>query len=178
MLECKPVRAPMHGSNKLVKSVSNTCEYPFREIVGCLMYSMLGSRPACSVGKLAQFLVCFDETHWTAAKHVLGYLEGTINFGIKYSPAADSHFYGYCDADYAGDLDSGRSTSGYLFIMSGGAISWMSCVQRIVALSTAEAEYIALAESAKEVFWLRQLLSDMGFKQAATRILCDNQGAI
>ncbi|RWS08469.1 RxLR effector candidate protein-like protein, partial [Leptotrombidium deliense] len=114
-----------------------------------------------------------------AAKRVLRYLKGTTNYGIKYSAEANGYcLYGFCDADYAGDLDSRRSTSGYVFIMSGGAISWMSRVQRIVALSTTEAEYIALAEAAKEAFWLRQLLVDLSLKQAATRILCDNQGAI
>ncbi|RWS22443.1 RxLR effector candidate protein-like protein, partial [Leptotrombidium deliense] len=95
---------------------------------------------------------------------VLRYLKGTINIGIKYSTSANGHcLYGYCDADDAGDLDSRRSTSDYVFIFSGGAI---------------KTENISLAEPTKEAFWLWQLLCDLDFKQTATRILCDNQGEI
>ncbi|RWS21908.1 integrase core domain protein-like protein [Leptotrombidium deliense] len=181
MEDCKSVKTPMDASVKLVKSNCKSCQFPYRELIGSLMYAMLGSRiDICyTVGKLAQFLDCFDETHWTAAKRVLRYLKGTSKHGITFNANSNGpSLYGYCDADYAGDLDSRRSTSGYVFILSGGAVSWMSRVQRIVALSTTEAEYIALAEATKEAFWMRQLLSDFGNEQTATNIWCDNQGAI
>ncbi|RWS22042.1 integrase core domain protein-like protein, partial [Leptotrombidium deliense] len=138
MTDCKSVKTPMDATVKLTKSESKSCEFSYRELVGSLMYAMLGSRPdiCYAVGKLAQFLDCYDETHWTAAKRVLRYLKGTPKHGITFNANSSSpNLYGYCDADYAGDLDSRRSTSGYIFILSGGAVSWMSRVQRIVALS-------------------------------------------
>ena len=86
---------------------------------------------------------------------------------------------GYSDADWANDLDNRHSTSGNVFVMSGGAISWLSQKQATVALSTAEAEYIALGSVTQEVIWLRQLLSDLKVNvQESPELLEDNQGSI
>jgi hypothetical protein len=86
---------------------------------------------------------------------------------------------GYCDADWGGDLDTRRSTTGYMFFIGDGAISWNSKRQPTVALSTTEAEYMATTQAAKEAMWLRQLMSDIGCVQAkATTIMSDNQGSI
>ena len=86
---------------------------------------------------------------------------------------------GYSDADYAGDLDDRHSTSGNVFLMSCGSISWLSKKQPVVTLSTTEAEYIALSTATQETVWLRQLLLDFGVQQdQATTIMEDNQGAI
>ena len=86
---------------------------------------------------------------------------------------------GYCDADYAGDVDTRRSTTGYVFLYNGGALSWSSRRQPTVAASTTEAEYMAEAAAAKEAIWLRKLLGDLGVKVPATiKIMADNQSAI
>jgi len=86
--------------------------------------------------------------------------------------------YGFVDADWAGDLDQRRSTSGYVFNLFGGAVSWMSKKQSVVALSTTEAEYMAKTHASKEAVWLQRLCSSMGLVQGAIRINCDRQSAI
>jgi hypothetical protein len=85
---------------------------------------------------------------------------------------------GYCDADYAGDLDTRRSTTGYVFIINGGAVSWQSRRQPTVAVSTSEAEYMAAASAVKEALWLRKLLGDFGDKTTTIEIKGDNQSAL
>lgn len=86
---------------------------------------------------------------------------------------------GYCDADYAGDVDSRRSTTGYVFTMMGGAVSWSSKLQPTVAASTTEAEYMSAASAVKEALWLRKLLGDLGMDGLhPLTILCDNQATI
>jgi len=86
--------------------------------------------------------------------------------------------HGFVDADWAGDLDKRRSTSGYIFNLFGGVVSWMSKRQSIVALSTTKAKYMATTHASKEVVWLQRLFSSMGLVQEAIRIDCDSQSAI
>jgi hypothetical protein len=117
--------------------------------------------------------------HWTAALGVLRYLAATQDHGILYEPSYDSDkIKGYADADYAGDIDTRRSTTGYVFILNGGAISWSSRLQPTVAVSTAEAEYMAAAFAVKEALWLRKLLMDLGKGSEPIRIYGDNQSAL
>ena len=85
---------------------------------------------------------------------------------------------GFVDVDWDGDLDQRRSTSGYMFSLFGGAVSWMSKRQFVVALSTTEAEYMAATHASKEEFWLQRLCLSMGLVQQAIRIDCDSQSAI
>jgi hypothetical protein len=86
---------------------------------------------------------------------------------------------GYCDADWAGNVDNRRSTTGYTFLLAGCCISWKSRCQPTVALSTTEAEYMAATEATKEATWLRAFLDDLGFKQMnPTPVLDDNQSCI
>jgi hypothetical protein len=85
---------------------------------------------------------------------------------------------GYTDADYAGDADSRKSTSGYLMTYAGGAVSWQSRLQKCVSLSTTDAEYIAAVEAAKEVLWMKNFLQELGMKQENYNLFCDSQSAI
>ena len=89
------------------------------------------------------------------------YLKGTSNYGLVYSKDEQRECVGFSDADWGGDLDDRKSTSGYLFKLSGAAISWRSKKQTCVALSTAEAEYMALASAAQEAMWLQQITTDL-----------------
>nr|GEU96520.1 retrovirus-related Pol polyprotein from transposon TNT 1-94 [Tanacetum cinerariifolium] len=85
---------------------------------------------------------------------------------------------GYTDSDLAGNKDNIKSTSGYLITFAGGAVSWQSRLQKCVALSTTEAEYVASMEACKELLWLKRFLQELGFKQQRYAVLCDNQSAI
>ena len=112
-----------------------------------------------------------------AATGVLRYLAGSKGFGITYGASAET-IVGYIDADYAGDVDTRRSTTGFVFILFGGAVSWSSKRQATVAASTTEAEYIAMAAAVREALWLRQLLKDLAMVVDTVAIFADNQSAI
>jgi len=101
---------------------------------------------------------------------------GTVERGIIYGPS-ESELEGYCDADYVGDIDTRRSTMGYVFILNGG-ISWSSRLQATVAMSTAEAEYMAAAQAVKEALWLRKLIADIGISLKTNQMHKDNQAAL
>lgn len=183
MEDCKVLSTPMDINAKLTKSTeksNNEKNYPYKEAVGSLIYLMIGSRPdiAYSVGKLSQFMDAYDKTHWAAVKHILRYLKGTLDLGITYHGNGTNKLEGFCDSDYAGDQETRKSTSGFIFMMNGGAVSWSSKLQRVIALSTTEAEYISLAEATKQSMWLRQILIELEQYQDATPINCDNQGAL
>jgi hypothetical protein len=106
------------------------------------------------------------------------YLKGTMELKLTLG-GKDISLQGYCDADWGGDASTRKSTTGYVFFLGVGAISWNSKRQPTVALSTTEAEYMAASQSAKEAIWLRQLMADVGCVQGeATIIMCDNQGCI
>jgi hypothetical protein len=154
---------------------------PYINLVGSLMYAMLGTRPdiAYAVGALAKFNSAPRHCHWTAAKHVLRYIKSTLNYGIVFLSSGNDSLLGHCDADWAGDVDTRRSTTGYVFTLSGGAVSWASRRQQTIALSTTEAEYMATTEATKEACWLRLLLEDLGHSQLQpTLIKSDSQGAL
>ena len=147
-----------------------------------LLYAALAMRPDImqAVGAAAKYCSNPNETHLTAAKRILRYLKETVNVGLKYQKSENGTLIGYSDADWAGDLDDRHSTSGNLFLIAGGAVSWLSKKQSTVALSTAEAEYMSLSSASQEAVWLRKLLADFdfGIPQKPTVIKEDNQGTI
>ncbi|UYV67990.1 hypothetical protein LAZ67_5002731 [Cordylochernes scorpioides] len=117
------------------------------------------------------------QTHWTAIKNVFRYLKATPQLGILY--ANHQELTGYSDSAFARDIDSRKSTTGYIFMLNHGAVSWSSQKQSTVALSTTESEYIAACAATKEMVWLRRLLKDIGIKMDRPTVLnMDNQAAI
>ena len=114
--------------------------------------------------------------HWSGVKRVLRYIKGTLDQGLKFESSSDCdiNLHGYADADWAGDATTRKSTSGYMFSLAGATVSWKSKRQTVVALSSIEAEYIALCLAAQEAIWLRSLLESLGFKQSkATKLYED-----
>jgi hypothetical protein len=112
-------------------------------------------------------------------KRVLRYVQGTKNYGLEFKDGGNNQLFGYSDADWAGDKGDRKSTSGYAFFLNGSLVSARSRKQQTVALSTAEAEYVALSAAVQEAMWLRCVLKDIGIPQAAPiLILEDNQSAI
>ena len=185
MAECKPVDTPSDPSIKLSKKTENEEEFDkvkYQSAIGSLLYLSTRSRPdiAFAVGKAARYCSQPSNSHWSAVKRVLRYLKGTTCLGLLYRPD-ELNLTGYSDADWAGDTEDRKSTSGYVFMMSGSAVSWRSKKQSSVALSTAEAEYVALSCAAQEAMWLRQLFSNLlqDYKLSEpTTIYEDNQSAI
>ncbi|CDF77556.1 Retrovirus-related Gag-Pol polyprotein [Chondrus crispus] len=185
MSTCNPSLTPMEQGRKTTNSIENDSEtkVPYREAVGCLMYLMVGTRPdlAYAIGKLSQHSANPCESHWAGVKRVMRYVQGTRNLGIVFDNKSKSpELLGFSDADWAGCSDSRKSTSGYVFKFCGGAISWSSRKQTVVATSTCEAEYIALCEACKEATWLRQVVADvLGLDSDPTIMMgCDNAGTI
>ena len=102
--------------------------------------------------------------HWIAVKRNMRYLRSTVNLGVLYSKDRTKECIGYSDEDWAGGIDDHKSTSGYLFQVSGAAVSWRSKKQACETLSTAEAKYMALASAAQEAVWMRQITTDRSEK--------------
>jgi hypothetical protein len=156
----------------------------YASAVGSLMYAMVCTRPdiAHAVGVLSRYMSKPGKEHWTTVKRVFRYLRGTTSYGLCYQgrPGLDRvvDIHGFVDADWAGDIDHRRSTSGYVFNLFGGAISWMRKRQVVVALSTTEDEYMAATHASKEAVWLQRLCSGIGLVQQAVRLDCDSQSAI
>ena len=135
---------------------------------------------AHATGVLAQFGANPGKPHYEALKHVLRYLKGTAHFGLTFGGSDNkTDLIGWSDADWAQDTDTRRSIVVFIFDDAGGYVSWSSKKQPTVALSTAEAEYMAASNATKEAIWLRTLLRDMGFPPTqATTIHADNQACI
>ena len=165
MAESKQVDTPSDPGMKLRKKTEEEEEFDkvrYQSAVGSLLYLSTRSRPdiAFAVGNAARYCSQPSQLHWSAVKRIFRYLKGTSNLGLCYQPSK-TDLVGYSDADWAGDVNDRKSTSGYVFMMSGSPISWRSKKQSSVALSTAEAEYIALSSATQEAMWLRQLFSNL-----------------
>ncbi|KAJ8774133.1 hypothetical protein K2173_009564 [Erythroxylum novogranatense] len=181
MEKCKSVGTPMNQKEKLQKEdgAEPTDNATHRSLVGCLMY-LTATRPDIqyTVSVLSRFLHCASELHMKAAKRVLRYLKGTSSYGIKFTKSERFKLYGYSDSDWAGSVEDMKSTTGYCFAMRSACFSWYSKKQDIVALSTAEAEFIAATAAANHVIWLRKLLTDLGFNVGETELNVDNQNLL
>eukprot|EP00253_Pinus_taeda_P018632 PITA_18632 len=152
----------------------------YKSIVGSLMY-LTATRPDImyAVSLISRFMDRPKEAHWQAAKRILRYVKGTKMFGILYTTSECSDLIGYTDSDWARSVDDRKSTSGYVFHMGSGVISWASKKQPIVALSTTEAEYVAATAVACQAVWIRRMLRSLCQEQTkGTVILCDNSSAI
>ena len=178
MTKCKPVNSPMEVGLTLQKSEGTDKEYPFQKLIGCLMYLAVATRPDIShaVSYLSQFNQFYGKEHWLAAKRVLRYLQGTKNHALTYRKTKEP-LYGLADANWATCTMDRRSYTGFCFIFAGAAISWESRKQRTVALSTAEAEYMALTDASKEAMYLKGLSNDVGDSLSTVQIFSDNQAA-
>ena len=139
----------------------------YQGMTGSLMFSMVETRPdiAFATSVASRFAKNPSHTHTKTVKTILKYLKGTKDRGIVYGQGTLT-IEGYCNSDWAGDKDSRKSTSSYIFMLNGGPVSWCSKRQATVALSSTEAEYIALTLAAKEATWLRLLLTELGLLKA------------
>ena len=177
MTNCKGIDTPVEKNINLSKEMSpkNSDEkekmknIPYSNAVGSLMYAMMCTRPdiCYGVGLVSRFQIYPGFEHWKAVKRILRYLKSTADYVLVYQ-GKDLKLIGYSDADWAGDPDERKSTSGYAYILNGGAISWSSKKQSCIALSTMEAEYIAICSAVQEAVWLRRFLKHLSVTQDAS----------
>uniref|UniRef100_A0A2N9GGD9 Reverse transcriptase Ty1/copia-type domain-containing protein n=1 Tax=Fagus sylvatica TaxID=28930 RepID=A0A2N9GGD9_FAGSY len=152
----------------------------YRQLVGSLVYLTV-TRPDISyaVHIVSQFMAAPRSLHYAAVLRILRYLKGTLFHGLHFSSQSSLTLQAYSDADWAGDPTDRRSTTGYCFLLGDSLISWRSKKQSVVARSSTEAEYRALADTTAELLWLRWLLQDLGIDcSTAVPIHCDNRSAI
>ncbi|KAL5825678.1 hypothetical protein ACOSQ3_021741 [Xanthoceras sorbifolium] len=187
MQDAKPVSTPLGIHFRLSKEQSpktdeertHMAKVPYASAIGSLMYAMVCTRPdiAQAVGAVSRYMNNPGKIHWEAVKWILRYLRGTTNKTLCFK-GGDTTLTGYVDADLAGNVDIRKSTTGYVYTLGGTAVSWVSQLQKIVALSTTEAEYVAVTEASKEMVWLQSFLEELGKKQEDNVLYCDSQSAI
>ena len=188
MTQCHTAKTPAAPDRLTAPTTSPTKEesdfmvrVPFRNAVGALMYLMVATRPdiAFAVIQVAKFVNDPRKIHWTAVKRIFRYLRGTSEYGITYTRGETFNLEGYSDSDWGGDLDTRKSTTGYLFMVIGGLVSWKCKLQRLVTVSSTEAELVAVNDAVHECVWFRKALYAMGFDITdPTTIFEDNQGCI
>ncbi|CAL1363912.1 unnamed protein product [Linum trigynum] len=182
LTDSKTASTPLEPNVKLSPGDGALLDDPtlYRQIVGSLIYLTV-TRPdiAYAVHIVSQFMAAPCSTHYAAVLRILRYIKGTIHHGLHFSASSSLELCAYSDADWAGDPTDRRSTTGYCFFLGSSLISWRSKKQKVVARSSTEAEYRALADTTAELLWLRWLLDDLTAPQtSATRLYCDNQSAI
>ena len=191
MTDCNPTSTPMDNTaaHELIAAAEGYKAAPalkrdYQSVIGGLMFAAICTRPdiAFAVNRLSRYCSNPTDAHYTAAKRILRYLKGTVECRITYTGSAERNprLTGYCDADWAQDKDNKRkSTTGYVFIMCGGAISWQSKKQSTTALSSTEAELMAITSSTKELLWYRHHLGGVGLSRTQpTTLLVDSQCAM
>ena len=181
MIDCSRVLIPMDDASSFSTNNTDTPEkFPYRELIGSLLYLSIISRPDISfaVGVLSRYLEKPLSVHISGAKRILRYLKGTFNYGLMYTNDLNELKI-YSDSDYAGDPSNRKSTSGVAVKYGSCTIAWRSQLQKSVTLSTTEAEYVAAAEAVKDVIWIKRLLSEISTTPLSNcSLLLDNQSAI
>ena len=191
MQDCKPGDTPVAKGDKfsLNQCPKNDFEskemqkIPYASAVGSLMYAQVCTCPdiAYIVGMLGRYLSNPGMDHWKAAKRVMRYLQRTKDYMLTYRRSDQLEIIGYSDSDFVGCQDSRRSTSGYVYLLAGGAISWKSCKQTLIASSTMAAEFIACYEASNHGIWLRNFVTGLRILNGVERPLkmfCDNRSAV
>ncbi|KAE8690148.1 hypothetical protein F3Y22_tig00110925pilonHSYRG00035 [Hibiscus syriacus] len=187
MQDAKPVSTPLgvhfrlskEQSPKTEEECANMVKVSYASAIGSMMYAMVCTRPdiAYAVGVVSRYMNNPGKVHWEAVKWILRYLRGTTNKALCFK-GGDTILTRYVDADLAGNVDIRRSTTGYVYTLGGTAVSWVSQLQKIVALSTTEAEYVSVTKASKEMVWLQSFLEELGKKQENNVLYCDSQSAI
>jgi len=182
MKECKPTATPMNQKEKFCKEdeAARVDERLYRSLIGCLMYLTTTKLDIMYVvSLLSRYMHCASEIHFQAAKRILRYVKGTIDYGIRFSQVKSFNLLGYSDSDWAGCADDMRNTSGYCFTLSSGMFSWCSKKQEVIVQSTSEAEYIVVLAGVNQALWIKKLMIDLHTKPTkSTQIFVDNQVAI
>eukprot|EP00253_Pinus_taeda_P032137 PITA_32137 len=182
MQDCRRMAMPMITNWKKIDASGDKEVDPtlYRQLIGSLKYLVNTKPNLCyAVNTLSEFMVEPKRVHWATTKHILRYVCGTINFGLRYTKGNDIELSGFTNADWAGSSVDRKSTTWYCFDIGSGMTSSCSKKQKSVALSFAEAEYMAASKATCEAIWLRKLLVNLFRRRMeSTRIFCDNQSCI
>lgn len=190
MHNANPIDTPMDKNCVLSKESCPKTEeerermakVPYASAVGSLMYAMMCTRPdlCFAVGMVSRYQSNPGRDHWVAVKRILRYLKGTSGVALCYH-GGSLKLTGYSDADGSADRDERKSTSGYVFLLGGAAITWCSKKQPCISLSTMEAEYVACTSAVQEAIWLRRFLQSLRITahvDDAVTVYCDNTAAL
>ena len=182
MLDCKPTETPIVANHKLQTTLQGELidKEKYQKLVGKLIY-LSHTRPDISyaVGVVSRFMHLLQIPHMEAVVRILRYLKGTSDRGVFFGKNHHLDLVAYTDADWSGDRDSRKSTSGYFTLVGGNLVTWRSKKQKVVALSSAEAEFRGVAKGITEILWLRKLLYELDFPPTeACKLFCDNKAAI
>jgi hypothetical protein len=188
LMDSKPTWTPLPIGLQLTKidcTPDNCKDLPYRSAIGKLLYIMLATQLdiAFAITYLCQFCNAYNQSHWNATKHLIQYLKSTINQVIHYKRQESnvSHLapVTYCDANFTGDINSCKSISAYVFIFASGPIMWNASFQKVVLLSSTEAEYIALTHVCKQAIFSWKLLAPLRLNSTTPMtIYSDSQSAI
>ena len=188
MSNCNPAKTPSVAGQQLSvddcpttdEEKSEMAKKPYRSLVGSLLYAAGGARPeiANSVRVVARFAHNPGRKHWKAALHILRYLAADPDAGITYTKSGNSEPVFYSDSDWGQNTDDRKSISGYVWLLSGAPVAWQSKTQKSVALSSCEAEFIAMSEAVREVRWVEQFMAELRFPpKLPIKVYVDNQAA-
>jgi hypothetical protein len=180
---CKPVTTPLPGGYKPQSfdgEATSEQRSQFQSIIGSLLYLTLGTRPdiAYAVILMSQFMVNPSEEHIQKSLYIIKYVRSTVNAKITYDGRDREGLIAYADADWAADNISRKSVTGYIVRLAKGPVSWVSRKQKTIALSSTEAEYMSLSDTARQLVWMQSLYNELGFKVHGIELNIDNQGAI
>jgi hypothetical protein len=174
-------RTPMSTSTKMSADLNGKSVNPtlYQSMIGSLLY-LTASRPdlCFSVGVCARFQSNPMESHHTAVKRIIRYVNNTLNHGIFYSRNTNLDIAGYSDANWASNADDRKSTSGRCYYIGTNMIAWSSKKQNFISLSIAEVEYIAVGNCYTQLLWIKQMLEDYRVSEEKMSIFCDNTSAI
>jgi hypothetical protein len=152
----------------------------YQSIIGSLLYLMIGTCPDISftVAHLSQFSTNPTEDHYKAVLHICRYLAGTQDYTLVYSNTTGKGLCAYTDSDWAANKIWHQSVTGYFLKLADSIVSWRSHAQKTVALSSMEAEYMAMSDCSRQVVWIKTLMEELGIKLSAIPLYGDNQGMI
>lgn len=182
MTEAKGVYTPMTVNEKFEKphaNDKNECNFNFRELMGCLMYLSVCTRPdiSFSCSQLSQFNNCFNKNHCIAAKRILRYLINTIDHGLVFMKCKNFSLEAFADADWANDPLGRKSYTGFIVKFGTNTVNWESRKQRCVTMSSTEAEYLAISDVCKDILFIKSLWFELTGWQLICKVKNDNQSA-
>ncbi|KAG9439560.1 hypothetical protein H6P81_019725 [Aristolochia fimbriata] len=179
--DAKAMRTPMSTTDRIYRDKNGTPAEPtlYRSMIGSLLY-LTASRPdlCYSVGLCARFQSAPKESHVKTVKRIIRYVKNTVNLGVWYAVNTSNVLAGYSDADWAGDTDDRKNTSGGCFYLGTNLVSWYNKKQNSISLSTTEAEYIAAGSCCAQLLWMKQMLADYGIPNGVLTVYYDNTSAI